>query len=165
VEEIENEIRAVTKLCSGNEHANVVAALRSGKLPGSPYYFIDMELCDFNLEIYIANQWINDLEKKYRARQVFTILSDISNGVAFLHSHDEVHRDMKPRNGKASNARFNTSYVFWSYKEMEDYGLQSDHRRQFKRKSVHAGLPRDCKLSASGINTSSCGKRFIQQQS
>jgi hypothetical protein len=40
------------------DHTNIVAVLDIGRLEGGPYdYYIDMELCDFNLSKYIAGEF------------------------------------------------------------------------------------------------------------
>jgi serine/threonine protein kinase len=51
--DIEVEVNAITKLSTSGGHSNIVAILAHGTLPDSNYYYIDMELCDFNLEHYI----------------------------------------------------------------------------------------------------------------
>jgi hypothetical protein len=53
--DIENEVRVIKKLCERNAHLNIVEVVQFGRLIGSPCYFIDMELCDMNLENYIYN--------------------------------------------------------------------------------------------------------------
>jgi len=52
-DDIRNEMRAVAKLCmTQNTHRNIVSVFDYGPL--SPFlYFIDMELCDLNLERWI----------------------------------------------------------------------------------------------------------------
>ena len=51
--DVENEIRAVTKLCKSG-HANIVQVLEFGVLKeDSAWHFIDMELCDITLEGYV----------------------------------------------------------------------------------------------------------------
>ena len=57
MEDIQNEVRAAVKLCEPGT-INIVSVLRHGKLPSSPYYFIDMELCDLNLATYIYRKWV-----------------------------------------------------------------------------------------------------------
>ena len=78
IEDMNNEIRAAVKLCTVGQSGNTIEVIRCGQLPRYPYFFIDMELCDFNLETYILQ---------------------FANGVAFIHRNNEVHRDLKPRNG------------------------------------------------------------------
>lgn len=109
-EDIENEIRAVLKVCEG--HENIIRFLDHGTLRLSPNYFFDMELCEHNLDTYIKLLWTpSHLEKllwacsepivdpKVRLRYTWVIMGQIANGVNFLHSKSEIHRDLKPRNG------------------------------------------------------------------
>jgi serine/threonine protein kinase len=81
-----------------------------GWLSGSPYYFIDMELCDFNLDTYIYGPIPIDILSIYmfghggaesikNPAQVSKILEDVAHGLDYIHSHDYVHRDLKPSNG------------------------------------------------------------------
>jgi serine/threonine protein kinase len=86
---VENEQRAVVKLCQ-DSHKNLVAILGLGKFDSSHYY-IDMELCQSDLEQYIQTSNVE-------IDRIWGIMRDISDGVAFIHSHNEVHRDLKPRN-------------------------------------------------------------------
>jgi serine/threonine protein kinase len=75
----------------------------------SSYYFMDMELCDFNLAAYIAAGWIPVINKglktsecpitpRQRMEQAFGIMLDVTNGIEFIHRKKKVHRDLKPRN-------------------------------------------------------------------
>ena len=108
-----NEIRAVAKLClsAGDDH--IVAVLRHGPLPNSSYVYLDMELCELNLDQYIRKDWDQRMRDKVpqfttrdelgpaiNAAQIWNIMADISSGVAFIHSRGEIHRDLKPRNGR-----------------------------------------------------------------
>jgi serine/threonine protein kinase len=90
-------------------HKNIVSVFDYGHL--SHYiYFIDMELCDLNLERWIYKSWNEraarrlphlaiDLPPRARMGQVWDIMEDITRAVAFIHEHRSVHRDLKPSNG------------------------------------------------------------------
>ena len=58
------------------------------------FYFIDMELCDFNLETYMHND--NILVNDHLA--TVSIIVQIVDGLIFIHDHGEVHRDITPQN-------------------------------------------------------------------
>lgn len=118
LEEVQNEARAVAKLCKPGSHDNIVSVLRQGLLPKSSYHFLDMELCDFSLETYIHRQWtpimadkipyfttIDEQEPATKFSQILNIMRDITSGVAFIHLQKEIHRDLKPRNGRAKTMR------------------------------------------------------------
>jgi serine/threonine protein kinase len=106
-----NEVRAMGKLATG-AHENIIKIFGFGELQNSTYHYIDMELCDFDLKEYIDNR--HQFESQSRVLgafmdqgekhsvDVWNIMRQIANGVAFIHSHREVHRDLKPRNGMSS---------------------------------------------------------------
>lgn len=101
--DITNEARAVSKLCSPGTHTNIVEVFRHERLPFySPYYYLDMEYCQMNLEEFIDRMnsidWRLSVVNTVRTLQ---IVVQILNGVAYIHDHNEVHRDLKPRNGKS----------------------------------------------------------------
>jgi hypothetical protein len=57
-EDVKNEVRAIKKLCGESQHPNLVDILRYGNMVNSPtYYFIDMELCDMDLDAYIRQNF------------------------------------------------------------------------------------------------------------
>lgn len=67
-----------------------------------------MELCDINLEEYLQGKQIGirglidwDTARKERQHQflIIAIMQQLLSGLAFIHGHDEVHRDMAPQNG------------------------------------------------------------------
>jgi serine/threonine protein kinase len=108
-EHIQNEIRAVAKLCWQETHKNLVAVFDYGLLITS-YYFLDMELCDFNLQCWIdgscpetISQEPNvDVHPNMKLRDIWSIMEDVTNGSTYIHDQKEIHRDLKPRNGNTS---------------------------------------------------------------
>ena len=68
-----------------------------------------MELCDFDLKEYLQCRGGKPdrprvpqdyVLTEYGVVEIWDIMRQIADGVAFIHSHQEVHRDLKPRNGK-----------------------------------------------------------------
>jgi serine/threonine protein kinase len=100
----QNEIRAIRKLCNG-KHKNIIEVFAIGEFADSMYTFIDMEICDLNLEDYNKNIWMTNLVhenldlKGVKELQACNIMKQISDGIVFVHQQGEVHRDLKPRNG------------------------------------------------------------------
>jgi serine/threonine protein kinase len=93
-----------------------VTVLKHGHLINSPYYFIDMELCQTNLETYIyCTETPEFMEKLYcedtkkpQNGVLWKILHDMAQGLEFIHQLKEIHRDLKPRNGASHEV---VSYV------------------------------------------------------
>ena len=111
-DDVKNEMRAVARLCmKPHTHQNIVTVFDYGRL--TPFlYFIDMELCDLNLERWIYRTWDSTATKRLpfltaelppRARmgQVWDIMEDITKAVTFIHGAQEIHRDLKPSNGSS----------------------------------------------------------------
>jgi serine/threonine protein kinase len=104
--DIDNEIRAIQKLCQ-NEHMNIVQVFEYGRLkPDGVTYFIDMELCEVSLANYMKGHEIEGLISWPTIRSqnkvishAYYILQQVLNGLLFIHSLGEVHRDLSPHNG------------------------------------------------------------------
>src|SRR5271170_2594932 len=122
--DIENEVKAITDIRASSGHGNVIRFLDHGPLSASDYYYIDMELCDFNLDKYVhspnrslllpgrfklgeskeslkpafCEEWISIREQR---ENVWTIMDHITAGVEFLHGRGLAHRDLKPQNGQS----------------------------------------------------------------
>lgn len=110
----------------------------------SDCYFIDMELCNLTLHEYInySNHGVtfdfeihetsapvfvsNDCSHLMRMRNVWTIIEHIALGLEFMHTHKQVHRDLKPKNSMSHECH--TDYpVLYSLQEnrwkLTDFGL------------------------------------------
>src|SRR5438477_10453506 len=58
-DDVKNEMRAVAKLCMAQHiHKNIISVFDYGPLSHF-LYFIDMELCDLNLDRWIYRTWTN----------------------------------------------------------------------------------------------------------
>ena len=89
-------MRAIVKLCHGS-HRNIVTVLEHGWLANSTYYYIDMQLCDLNLEQYLygtssAPADSNNVPEESRLTTAWDILSQITNGIHHIHKRKVIHR-------------------------------------------------------------------------
>ena len=108
----QNELRAIKSIYREGAHINIIEILNIGSLPDSRI-FIDMELCDINLYQYIHRPIDNlsnpsipsfvvkNISSPLKAIQIWNVMSQICAGIEFIHSQDEVHRDLKPQNSTA----------------------------------------------------------------
>lgn len=86
---------------------NLIKVISHGQLLNSGLSYIDMELCDFDLHNYIydGEQYQVSTSARFRkkraASDILTIVTQITAGIAFLHKHRLVHRDLKPKNSIA----------------------------------------------------------------
>ena len=120
--DIDNEKRAINKLCLSS-HPNIVQVFKHGSLAEiTAFYFIDMELCDCNLEEYIHNKRAvprllslkNAINHGLGPLYVCRITQQITDGLKFMHDHNEVHRDFSPQNGSTRIILvFNGSFIFF----------------------------------------------------
>jgi serine/threonine protein kinase len=121
-DDVEREVRAIIRVCDG-QHPNIIKILRHGWLDeGRPtfyFYYIDMELCDMDLEYYIYRDRstftdymtpsflnpafvLRDCSRRVHLLNSWTIANQITQGLESIHSSGLTHRDLKPRNGKFS---------------------------------------------------------------
>lgn len=93
------------------ENTNLIHVLQHGKLPASPYYYIDMELCRYNLEDYLessrrlgpqARSGLKGLDIK----EILDLMEQLASGASYLHDHDIVHGNLKPKNGTTLQETF-----------------------------------------------------------
>jgi serine/threonine protein kinase len=105
IDHVLNELRAVEKLCQNTMNKHLVIVHSQGRLPDSPYYFIDMELCEKGLDQYITDyhsQHISTGTPSQNSQgamsEIWRIMRDVTDGLTFIHSHSEIHRDLKPQN-------------------------------------------------------------------
>lgn len=78
-----------------------------GCLSRSPYYYIDMELCDLSLETVVQGDWerimtnvgSRTFNMAMEIKHVWYIMENVTRGLTFIHDLGEVHRDLKPSNG------------------------------------------------------------------
>src|SRR5579871_4005367 len=73
-----------------------------GELSESAHVFVDMELCAFNLKEYNKSNWTYGVADgpDIIADRIWRIMQQIARGLVFIHSKGEVHRDIKPQNGR-----------------------------------------------------------------
>jgi len=102
------------------EHENIIRILGHGWLPEPhSYFYIDMELYDSNLYEYIyGTRTVQDAAESLddepnpayiprecsflvKLRNIWTIMTHISDGLKFIHTYRRVHRGLKPCNGKS----------------------------------------------------------------
>jgi len=107
-EQIRNEGRVIAKVANG--HENIIKVLNQGWFDDERYY-LDMELCLLNLEDYMRGDFksVVGISKYFDPRpsedildcfSLWGITNQIVRGLEFLHSLGELHRDLKPQNGK-----------------------------------------------------------------
>lgn len=109
-EDIENEARAISKLCSPGTSRYIVQVKKHGWLPrDKSCYFIDMELCSKSLEQEILDKrsakhfaiedWRDPYDGVTMLKWMLNVAKAVACGLAHLHTQGAVHRDLKPRNG------------------------------------------------------------------
>ena len=108
-DDIINEARTLDSLCAGNQHPNLVSVIEHSWLSNTWLYYIDMELCSYDLGQYMkqttASRWVNALsvaDSVFVLEQLISVMliaDHIASGLKYIHDCGEVHRDIKPSNG------------------------------------------------------------------
>lgn len=129
-------------------HENIMQILRHGWLPGSKEYcYIDMPLCETNLRHYIFGPRATiqgtehsdylgepvyikeDCPEIIKLRNAFTIISHIAAGLEFMHTHQLVHRDVKPNNGNRTRCSPSDEVLYYAKGnvwKLADFGISTD---------------------------------------
>ena len=87
----------------GHEHLVKVKPVH-GWLKDNYCYYIDMELCDFNLFQYIRDEEAVSFRQtnlnyaKRSPSDILDIAAQLLSGVVFIHQRGKVHRDLTPKN-------------------------------------------------------------------
>ena len=103
-DDVDNEVRAVKKLCE-TQHPNIVQVF--GYNAEGIFHFIDMELCNISLQNYLDGGELKELSKwssipkNEIPTHAYKISQHILNGLAYIHCLGEVHRDLSPNNGRS----------------------------------------------------------------
>jgi serine/threonine protein kinase len=127
---VKNEVRAIKKLCNGS-HENLVEVFDVGEL--ALHAFIDMELCDGDLDDYNKSFWEHlayHQSSKMQTQPIWNIMKQIASGLAFIHRKKEIHRDLKPKNGYRPKEASADIVVLYSRDsdtwKLTDFGLTSE---------------------------------------
>jgi serine/threonine protein kinase len=121
--DLENERKNIAALIENGGNKNIITIINHGWMRELDYYFIDMELCELTLHDYVkylagSNELPFDIDASMspvfiekesspfvRMHNTWTIGSHMASGLEFMHKHHQVHRDLKPHNGKTAISR------------------------------------------------------------
>jgi len=111
--EAERELEANETIRKGKPHPNIAEVFDKGAFKSSSHLFIDMELCDIDLETFIGE----DLEipethpSVMRELEIWYIVKQIAAGLEFIHKlgPGHGHRDLKPLNGTSRSREILTT--------------------------------------------------------
>src|ERR1700694_5976076 len=100
----------IDRLIADGGHENMINVFKHDWLLNERYY-IDMELCLFNLQHFIDEDVKSALglskyfdpgqssDQNLQSLSMWSILTSISKGLEYIHRSGELHRDLKPQNG------------------------------------------------------------------
>jgi serine/threonine protein kinase len=146
---VEDEAKAVALLCMNGE-PNIIHVLDHGYLSFTNYY-IDMELCDISLAELLKREKRKDgIENWYlqwpienfddRVFFILALMQELSNGLYFIHGHNQVHRDIKPENGLSHHQSIHVtrcSALFRQDRLVEAHRLRDHHSSNHYRNAAH----------------------------
>jgi hypothetical protein len=172
--DILNEVKVFAKLSESGKGSsyNLVQIYGHGWLPHSNYY-LDMELCSFNLDTWIRvtkgpDRTLStvsakptsslkpihpsdDSERWELLEESLSIIIQIASGLGQLHNHELIHRDLNPRNGKSLDLKSHWgSAVFTDGAAVEDCRFRHCARRNLSNTADNNVEQRDSQLSGSG---------------
>jgi serine/threonine protein kinase len=78
---------------AGHNHRNIVTVFDYGEFADLTHAFIDMELCDMNLDEYNKASWtvaLIHMGSEHKTR-TWKITSEIASGLQFIHEQGEIH--------------------------------------------------------------------------
>jgi len=106
-EMLELQLDTIDKL-NTTDHKNILRVLDKGWIPRSSFYYFDMEFCLSDLDsvirsgktdfTYCLNPAVRTIDFAPRFKHTIQIAYQIIAGLAFIHSHGQVHRRLKPKN-------------------------------------------------------------------
>ena len=90
----------MAKLCNGS-HKNLVRVSGCGEFADLSYAFIDMELCELNLDDYNKSLWVvAKVDGGPTETQIWSVMMEIASGLSYIHDNKAIHGDLKPSNGR-----------------------------------------------------------------
>lgn len=118
-----------------------------------------MELCDLNLEAYIygktrvdgnGGKASKELPPPLDAKSIWQVMTDVCDGLMFIHGNNEVHRDLKPSNSKPHLVNnLNSSFISCSRSCLENWRFRIFYGKVIKY-LVHRSPERDAELPRPG---------------
>ena len=155
--DILSEIQAIDKLYKSHRPKRLIRILEHAWLPRSTDYYMDMELCAYNLDAWIRNNmplyqmkrsdmdtssyryrlWDSDLGDMLEDGLI--IMLDISKGLEFIHRCKLVHRDLNPRNGISTppGNNLHSSIIFGDGQSLESFRLRIHFNSQLELRDTY----------------------------
>ena len=167
------EVKSMKDL--GSEfHKNVIQYIADGEILSDSIYFIDMELCDINLDEYMnGTQNISGIHGLPAWNKedpdlflIVAIVQQLLSGLDFMHKKQMVHRDLDPKNGEPRQFewKIDVSIIFGYTGVVETRRLWFDLAWNHQRPALYGNGKRQKWLSCGG-NDANRGDRKINFQS